>query len=198
MDNTPEEINKEISTLKELNELAKQESRDVQEAKLDFEPVKDVEKELANFTRQAFKLLTDEYDFQTKIENTLSKRLLLDQSDGGFNNAELITLHTNHSVNVADMISKVLGPTFQLMTAEQTANIQANAQMEKQKAQVQVNIQNNNSPDKQMLAANESGDVNTQVLQGIFQLQNLQTLFNIVDDTAKKIDAIDVEATPAQ
>lgn len=192
MDDTT--VEKEIATLEELNTLAKTTSQAVELAKLSDEPVKDVEKELANFTRHAFNKLNDEYNFQNKIESAISERLDLAVDNGGFNNKELITLHTNHSVNIADRISKVLGPTFQLMTAEQTANIQANAQVEKQKAQVQVNIQNNGGgnssvSDQQMVAANESAD--TQVLQGIFQLQNLFGMLN--QPPAEEVEAKTVE-----
>lgn len=149
----------------------------VEKAKLNESPVRDVENSLGSFTQHTFEIIKDEYDFQKSIEAEIQARLQLDAKDGGFTAKELIALHTNNSVNLNDRISKVLGPTFTLMTEEVKAEIAARTAAEKQQqAQVNINLGGNASPD-QMRGLNETvGDGNRDqaqsILQGAFAFQS--------------------------
>jgi hypothetical protein len=115
---TKEEADKNIAILQEMNDLAKTSSKNVQQARMNEAPVRDVESSLASFTKHTFNIISEEYDFQKDIEKEIRARLQLSEKNGGFSSKELIALHTNNFVNLNDRVSKVLGPTFQLMTSE--------------------------------------------------------------------------------
>lgn len=168
----------DIAVLNVMNEAAcAPTSPAVEKAKLNESPVRDVENSLGSFTQHTFEIIKDEYDFQKSIEAEIQARLQLDAKDGGFTAKELIALHTNNSVNLNDRISKVLGPTFTLMTEEVKAEIAARTAAEKQQqAQVNINLGSNASPD-QMRGLNETvGDGNRDqaqsILQGAFAFQS--------------------------
>ncbi len=169
-------VDTEIKTLQNLNQLAQaQPSQAVAQAKLNPSPVRDVEDSLGSFTKHTFEIIKDEYDFQKCIEAEIQARLQLEAKDGGFTAKELIALHTNNSVNLNDRISKVLGPTFSLMTEEVKAEIAARTAAEKQQQAV-VNIGIGSSPD-QMKGLNETvgggnRDEAQAILQGAFMFQN--------------------------
>lgn len=173
-----ESINKDIEILEQMNELASQESPLVKEAKLSPAPVRDVESSLASFTKHTFNIISEEYEFQKEIEKEIMSRLNLPEKEGGFSSKELIALHTNNFVNLNDRVSKVLGPTFQLMTSEVNADIAARASLEKQQAQVNINLGTENIK-KINETCGDSKEESQAILQGIFQLQNLLKGINI-------------------
>lgn len=192
MDNNQSQFNipQDIETLEKMNALATVPSTAVAEARLDPSPVRDVESSLASFTEHTFNIISEEYNFQKKIEKEIEARLQLSEKNGGFSSKELIALHTNNFVNLNDRVSKVLGPTFQLMTSEVNADIAARAAVEKQQAQVNIAIGGNSEGAK---ALNEncgnSKEEAQAILQGIFQLQNLLQGMNVKSTVEQVNDA---------
>ncbi len=175
---TTNDVDTDIAVLNAMNAVASAPTTPaVEKAKLNESPVRDVENSLGSFTQHTFEIIKDEYDFQKSIEAEIQARLQLEAKDGGFTAKELIALHTNNSVNLNDRISKVLGPTFTLMTEEVKAEIAARTAAEKQQqAQVNINLGNNASPD-QMRGLNESvgngnRDEAQSILQGAFAFQS--------------------------
>lgn len=168
-------LNQDIATLETMNKLAGTDSPAVKEARLDSAPIRDVESSLASFTKHTFNIISEEYDFQKKIEDEIKARLQLSEKNGGFSSKELIALHTNNFVNLNDRVSKVLGPTFQLMTSEVNADIAARASIEKQQqAQVNINLGTDSAQAKNLNEnCGASKEESQAILQGIFQLQNL-------------------------
>lgn len=169
------EADKAITELQTLEKLATMPSENVAVAKLNESPIRDVEKSLGDFTKHTFEIINKEYKFQETIEAEIAARLQLDAKDGGFTAKELIALHTNNSVNLNDRVSKVLGPTFTLMTEEVKAEIAARtAEKQQQQAQVNIAIGGNTSPE-QMKSLNETvGDNRDEaqaILQGAFMFQ---------------------------
>lgn len=187
-----EELNNEqaIEMLEKMQSLANTPSVSVEKARLHEAPVKDVETSLAAFTKHTFNVISEEYDFQKKIEQEIAARLMLDEKQGGFSSKELIALHTNNFVNLNDRVSKVLGPTFQLMTSEINADIAARASLEKQQnAQVNIAIGADGSRAKALNETCGSSKEESQaILQGIFQLQNLLQGMNIKSPAEQKAD----------
>jgi hypothetical protein len=154
-------------------------------------PVRDVESSLASFTKHTFNIISEEYDFQKDIEKEIRARLQLSEKNGGFSSKELIALHTNNFVNLNDRVSKVLGPTFQLMTSEINADIAARAQMEKQQqAQVNISIGQNAESAKNLNENCGAKDEAQAILQGMFQLQNLLQGLGIKTPAEQKAEAL--------
>lgn len=171
------EADKAITELQTLEKLATVPSESAAVAKLNESPIRDVEKSLGDFTKHTFEIINKEYQFQETIEAEIAARLQLDAKDGGFTAKELIALHTNNSVNLNDRVSKVLGPTFTLMTEEVKAEIAARTAEKQQQQQAQVNIAigGNTSPE-QMKGLNETvgggnRDEAQAILQGAFMFQ---------------------------
>lgn len=183
-----ENADQSIAVLESMNTIDT--SKAVTNAKLHKTPLQDVEESLGSFTKHTFEIVKDEYDFQKAIELEIQARLPLDPKDGGFNSKELIALHTNNSVNLNDRISKILGPTFTLMTEEVRAEINARASVEKQQ-QAAVNINLGASPDN-MRAANETcGNGNKDNTQAI--LQGFTQLFNVLNSAGVKTPTEKIE-----
>lgn len=187
-----EELNNEqaIEMLEKMQSLANTPSVSVEKARLHEAPVRDVETSLAAFTKHTFNVISEEYDFQKKIEQEIAARLMLDEKQGGFSSKELIALHTNNFVNLNDRVSKVLGPTFQLMTSEINADIAARAALEKQQ-NAQVNIAIGSDGNRAKVLNETCGDSKEEsqaILQGIFQLQNLLQGMNIKSPAEQKAD----------
>lgn len=188
---TKEEADKNIAILQEMNDLAKTNSKNVQQARMNEAPVRDVESSLASFTKHTFNIISEEYDFQKDIEKEIRARLQLSEKNGGFSSKELIALHTNNFVNLNDRVSKVLGPTFQLMTSEINADIAARAQMEKQQqAQVNISIGQNAESAKNLNENCGSKDEAQAILQGMFQLQNLLQGLGVKTPAEQKAEAL--------
>lgn len=187
-----EELNNEqaIEMLEKMQSLANTPSVSVEKARMHEAPVRDVETSLAAFTKHTFNVISEEYDFQKKIEQEIAARLMLDEKQGGFSSKELIALHTNNFVNLNDRVSKVLGPTFQLMTSEINADIAARASLEKQQ-NAQVNIAIGADGNRAKVLNETCGDSKEEsqaILQGIFQLQNLLQGMNIKSPAEQKAD----------
>lgn len=182
-----ENVDQSIAVLQDMNTIDT--TGAVAEAKLHKTPLQDVEESLGSFTKHTFEIVKDEYDFQKAIESEIQARLQLDPKDGGFNSKELIALHTNNSVNLNDRISKILGPTFTLMTEEVRAEINARAQVEKQQ-QASVNI-NVGTPDNMRMANETCGNGNKDNTQAI--LQGFTQLFNIINAAGVKTPAEKIE-----
>lgn len=187
--NNQPDIQGDIKTLEVLNQLASVASPAVQKARLDPAPVRDVESSLASFTKHTFNIISEEYDFQKKIENEIAARLQLSEKNGGFSSKELIALHTNNFVNLNDRVSKVLGPTFQLMTSEVQADIAARSAAEKQQAQVNIAIGDSGSARTLNENLGSSKEESQAILQGIFQLQSLLQGMNIKSPTEQITEA---------
>lgn len=175
MNDIQNNVDENIEVLEEMSQLASVPSEAAKAARLNESPVRDVENSLGSFTRHTFEIINDEYDFQKSIEAEIQARLQLEAKDGGFTSKELIALHTNNSVNLNDRISKVLGPTFTLMTEEVKAEIAARAAKEQQQ-QAQVNVNIGSTPE-QMKHLNETvgggnRDETQAILQGAFMFQN--------------------------
>lgn len=174
--NNQEDADKAIYELQTLEKLATVPSESAAVAKLNESPIRDVEKSLGDFTKHTFEIINKEYQFQETIEAEIAARLQLDVKDGGFTAKELIALHTNNSVNLNDRVSKVLGPTFTLMTEEVKAEIAARtAEKQQQQSQVNIAIGGSTSPE-QMRSLNETvgggnRDEAQSILQGAFMFQ---------------------------
>lgn len=157
---------RQLETLQTMHDVIEQSPKDVEAAKLNENgPIKDVEKSLSAFTQETFKIVNREYDFQEDIEQEIRSRLSLEEKDGGFTNKELLALHDNNQVNLNDRISKLMGPTFGLITAKQQNEMAQNATASKN----EININTGGSQD-QMKQLNQTADQS--VLQGMAQLQN--------------------------
>lgn len=179
---TMNEVDNSIAVLEEMNNVDT--TKAVAEAKLHKTPVQDVEESLGSFTKHTFEIIKDEYSFQKSIESEIQARLQLDPKDGGFTSKELIALHTNNSVNLNDRVAKVLGPTFQLMTEEVRAEINARTSLEKQQqAAVNINL-GAATPDNMRLANETCGNGNKDNTQAI--LQGFAQLFNIMNTAGIK------------
>lgn len=188
-----ENLQDDVNTLKQLNELDV--SQNVNAAKLSKTPIQDVEESLGSFTKHTFEIVKDEYEFQKSIESEIQARLQLDPKDGGFTSKELIALHTNNSVNLNDRISKILGPTFTLMTEEVRAEINARTSLEKQQAAVNINL-GSASPDNMRIANETCGNGNKDDTQAI--LQGLNQLFNIINSAGIKTPTEKIEQANKQ
>lgn len=170
LEETPQ-VTKEIVALETMNELVETPPAGVAESKLSDTPLDNVEKDLSRFTTDMFDVIRDKNNFNKAIENEIIRRLSLSLEDGGFDSREIIALQNNSAVNYNDVVSKVLGPTFQLMTAEQQA-VYASKQAEA-KQQGNITINTANMGNDQMRQLNESKEVDQKTLQGLNQLNNL-------------------------
>lgn len=188
MDNTE----KEIAVLEDLEKMSSVPSVAADNARLSSSPVQDVEKSLGSFTRHTFDIIKEEYDFQRCIEEDIKKRLQLDPKEGGFTAKEVIALLTNNSVNLNDRISKVLGPTFQLMTEEVKAEINARNNLEREK-QSQVNIAIGGSAPEDIKRLNETVGSNKDeaqaIMQGMFQMMNLMSQMGVKTSAEQLADS---------
>lgn len=154
------EIQSDINTLINIdNAMTVQETQPAEYAG----HVMAVEKSLSEFVQDSFNVTRKDYEFNQKIQNEVANRL--DQ----FSNTELIALLTNNKVNDSDRLSKLLAPSFNMLTARLNAEISAASQ--ERQAAVQAGI----AP--QASAASNMKDLNSQaskeVLQGFAQLQNI-------------------------
>ena len=174
-ENLIDELNKDITTLSVINDKLENVPQVVQEAKIDS-PVSSVENSLSKFFNDAITTSIKDFEFNNKIQEEIAARLPT------FNNAELITLLTNNKTGDNDRLTKILGPSFQLMTAKQQAEIAALAQANKNGGDVTIN---NNISSAKELNATATKDV----LKGLQQLHNMLTL------AANKDKAVDVDAS---
>ena len=170
--NLIDELNKDITTLSTINAKLENVPQEVQDAKI-TSPVASVENSLSKFFNDAINASINDFKFNCKIQEEIENRLPT------FNNAELITLLTNNKTSDNDRTSKILGPSFQLMTAKQQAEIAA-IQDNKNN---ETTVINNNSTIKD-LNATASKDV----------LKGMQQLYNMIMLASNKSNATDVQA----
>lgn len=143
-----------------------------------------VEKSLSEFVQDSFNVTRRDYEFNQKIQEAVAERL----ANNEFSNAELIALLTNNKVNDSDRLSKLLAPTFQMLTAKQNAEIQA-ASQERQAAVQAGAVLPSASNSSSMKDLNNAASA--EILQGMAQLQNLLsglmvTPVEVKDDNEKK------------
>ena len=141
-----------LTTMKE-NELVPVEDK-IKEIAEKATPVKIMEGSLAKFVSDVFDMAREEDEYQQAIKEAIIAKL------PDMKPSELIALATSASTNKNDLISKVINPSMQLLTAAQ-ANELSLRQQEKQPQYNQTNIREINTTTP------------TDVLQG------LQTLFNL-------------------
>jgi hypothetical protein len=82
-------------------------------------PIQQVEESLVDFSKNTFKIVENDYIFAQQIQNEVLTRL------PKFTENQLIALFSNSQVNLNDRISKVMAPTFGLITSKQQAEIAA-------------------------------------------------------------------------
>lgn len=155
----------EIQVLEDMDKRLTETSPEVLDITRQNHPIQEVENSLSKFTRDAFDYIREECNFQSEIENEIRRRLPLDEKEGGFTANQMIALLTNNTVNLNDRISKVLAPTFQLMTAKQQAEIAKSAEM---KSAITINNGVGSEEMKKLNAASSQ-----EVLQGLTNLNNL-------------------------
>ena len=131
------QVTNTISTLEQLHDSvgSQQVMEDVDNAVI-VKPVEAVEQKLADFVADAFKATNKDLAFNESLKSEILKRLPK-MSDN-----QIIALFSNNAVNTNDRISKIIAPTFGLMTAEQQALL---AMLQKQQTQNQtvVNVGSN-------------------------------------------------------
>lgn len=177
-------MDNEIQVLEKMEKNLTETSPEVLDITRQHHPIQEVENSLSKFTRDAFDYIREECNFQSEIENEIRRRLPLDEKEGGFTANQMIALLTNNTVNLNDRISKVLAPTFQLMTAKQQAEI---AKMNDMKAS-SITI-NNGVGSEEMRKLN--ADSTQEVLQG---LTNLNHLLNALSQKKTEIETAAKEA----
>ena len=120
-------VNTEIQTLEGMNNLLKQDTANVQAARIET-PTEAVEKKLSDFVADAFKATNRDFAFNEQLKQELIRRMP-NMTDNQF-----IALFSNNAVNMNDRISKLIAPTFGMMQTKQQAEIAA----AKQAAQNQI------------------------------------------------------------
>lgn len=146
----------ELQVLSEMNELAVTEAPTVETEK---SPIGAVENALSKFVQDAMDITREDFTFNKALQDEILSRLK------NLSDNQITTLFSNTNVNLNDKISKVLGPTFQLMTSKQQAEM-AKAQVEQKALSTGVVVTGN---DMRQVNANTSSEV----LQGVTALNNL-------------------------
>lgn len=179
-DNDTSQVQTEINALSSMDKNLSNVPDDVKKAEISS-PIKSVENSLSQFVKDSFDVTRKDFEFNEQIQKEILTRL------PQLKNTELIALLTNNKVNDNDKLSKLLAPTFQLMTAKQNAEIQAAADAMKN------NPAQNAGTSTNMRSVNES--TSKDVLQGMSQLKNILEVFmnkekvsvdNIKDAEAKE------------
>jgi hypothetical protein len=80
-------------------------------------PVSLIENGLSGFLNHSFQMVKEEDDYQRLIQEEIVRRL------PSMKNSELIALSVSQSSNMADLASKIISPTMQLLTAKQQAEL---------------------------------------------------------------------------
>lgn len=156
-------ITQSITTLESINTALSMVPPEVEDAKI-IKPVEAVEQKLSEFVADAFKATNKDLAFNESIKEELIKRLHT------LSDNQLIALFSNTAVNNNDRISKLIAPTFGLMTAEQQALL---ALLQKQQTAAAGNVPGAPAEDvTQSLAGMEKDDVRD-IMQG------LQSVFSI-------------------
>jgi hypothetical protein len=152
-----ERLNREMDALEKIDYLCSKETLPAVENSKIISPIASVEESLAQFVKDSFEVTKKDYEFNQKLQAELAARL------PSMTNSELITLHSNSNVNNNDRVSKMLGPSFSMITTKQQAEIAA---AKSQESQVVINT------GMQTMAA-LNNDASKDVLQGMAALSNL-------------------------
>lgn len=173
-------VSKEIATLEKMNELSQITPASVTAVKIES-PTEAVEQKLSDFVRDAFAATNKDLEFNERLKEELLSRL------DSMSENQLLALFSSTNLNLNDKISKLIAPTFQLMTAKQNAEIaERNRQEAAQQAAVNVNIGSSQG----MRSVNEIAPQEA--------LQGLNTIFNLINaqqklEASKKVSAEDTE-----
>jgi hypothetical protein len=135
-------------------------------------PVSSVETALSEFVKDSFDVTRRDYEFNDKIQEEIAKRL------DEFSNSELILLLTNNKVNDSDRLSKMLAPSFQMLTAKQQAEITA-ASQEKQAAIQATGTVAAASSGQASSVKDMSDSASTELLKGMSQLSHLLSAITV-------------------
>ncbi len=160
-------IQEQIDTLVKIDNMMEVGS----EKQQDNSPVSSVETALSEFVKDSFDVTRKDYEFNNKIQEEIAKRL------DEFSNSELILLLTNNKVNDSDRLSKMLAPSFQMLTAKQQAEITA-ASQEKQAA-IQATGTVAASASQSSSVKDMSDNASTELLKGMSQLSNLLSAITV-------------------
>ena len=160
-------IQEQIDTLVKIDNMMEV----VPEKQQENSPVSSVETALSEFVKDSFDVTRKDYEFNNKIQEEIAKRL------DEFSNSELILLLTNNKVNDSDRLSKMLAPSFQMLTAKQQAEITA-ASQEKQAA-IQATGTVAASASQSSSVKDMSDNASTELLKGMSQLSNLLSAITV-------------------
>lgn len=160
-------IQEQIDTLVKIDNMMEVDP----EKQQDNSPVSSVETALSEFVKDSFDVTRKDYEFNNKIQEEIAKRL------DEFSNSELILLLTNNKVNDSDRLSKMLAPSFQMLTAKQQAEITA-ASQEKQAA-IQATGTVAASASQSSSVKDMSDNASTELLKGMSQLSNLLSAITV-------------------
>lgn len=157
-------VTQSIATLESMNAMLATNTQPVEESKI-IKPVEAVEQKLSDFVADAFKATNKDLAFNESLKAELIKRLHT------LSDNQLIALFSNTAVNNNDRISKLIAPTFGLMTAEQQALL---ALLQKQQTTQNTSGQVGSGAEDltQSLAGMDKDDVRD-IMQG------LQTVFSV-------------------
>lgn len=153
-----QKLDKEMEVLERIDDLSHKELSSVENSRIKS-PITSVEESLAQFVRDTFEVTKKDFEFNQSLQEELCRRL------PEMSNSELITLHSNSNVNNNDKVSKIINPTFGMITTKQQAEITAAKQQERE-ANVVVNT------GMQTMAA-LNNDASKDVLQGMYALTNI-------------------------
>lgn len=163
-------LDKEMEVLEKVDSLCSKENLPSVENSRIKSPITSVEESLAQFVRDTFEVTKKDFEFNQSLQEELCRRL------PEMSNSELITLHSNSNVNNNDKVSKIINPTFGMITTKQQAEITAAKQQERE-ANVVVN-----TGMQTMAALNNTAS--KEVLQGMAALTNM--LQSIVKENKDK------------
>ena len=166
-----DEIQDQINTIVKIDNML-----EVPQEKPDNSPVSSVETALSEFVKDSFDVTRKDYEFNNKIQEEIAKRL------DEFSNSELILLLTNNKVNDSDRLSKMLAPSFQMLTAKQQAEITAASQEKQAAIQATGTVAAaSNGANTTLKSMNENASA--ELLTGMSQLNNL---LNAITVSVKK------------
>jgi hypothetical protein len=153
----------------DIVELQKMETA-VVERPYEETPIGRVEESLASFTQHAFAIVNEDFEFSRAVRGKILEKL------DNFNETQLLALDSNQMVNLNDRISKLLAPTFNLLSAKQQAEI------------ARLNAQKNNT-NNTILMDNDIKQLNTTASKDILQgLAILNSMLGKLPQTTEQED----------
>lgn len=181
-----ENIDNTISTLEKLhNSVGSPETVESVDNAVIVKPVEAVEQKLADFVADAFKATNKDLAFNESLKSEILKRLPK-MSDN-----QIIALFSNNAVNTNDRISKIIAPTFGLMTAEQNAILAMLAKQQNPQGQTVVNVGNTDSLQPSVLDGMDK-DIVRDILQG------LNTTYQVAHAAATLENSTTSDTEPSQ